>query len=165
MTTNRKKLTADLIASVSFLGFAIFVYALSVRLPAEAAEFPKLISTALGCLSIVLIISTLRKKRLFYRKHGLPDTKDGETEDKTGNNDWKVELASFSLPALSMIFVLIVPVIGFEFAAFLFMTASLLILGKRKALRYFYIPLLVPLILTLVFRTGLHIRLPSSFKL
>ena len=30
MTTNRKKLTADLIASVSFLGFAIFVYALSV---------------------------------------------------------------------------------------------------------------------------------------
>ncbi len=146
----------DFISGLGFLIFSFVVFFLSNRIPDEAALFPKILSWTMGVISIAFLVQVYMKWNKIFAAQDT-DVKNNATSIK---KLLVSEAYSMVLPALAILFVFALPVIGFEITAFIFLLAGIFLLGERRLLPLISIPFGTTLILTLVFRNGLGLRLP-----
>lgn len=88
----------------------------------------------------------------FFLEH----TTDGKTAENAEARWYPVWVIVYCV-----LFILFLEYLAFEIATFLLMVAIMLLFGFRVALRLWYLPLVVPIILVIVFAWGLQVRLPS----
>jgi hypothetical protein len=60
----------------------------------------------------------------------------------------------------NILFVWLLPIIGFEIVGFLFILGGMVMLGGKLVKRYWWVAVLLPITLGVVFRTLLDLRLP-----
>lgn len=160
MADKKDNFLVDVITGAFFLLFCVFFYFENAKLPAEAAFFPSMVIWSLALCSFSLIWIALFRK---YRRR--------KEEIKQSNKQRKLfftwgKLISEFIPVicflLVVIFIILLPLIGFEYSAFIFLLTGMWLINKNQLKRNIYIPILIPVILAFLFRIILKLSLPAS---
>jgi hypothetical protein len=142
------------IVQVGLIALSFLVYLESAELSSNARAFPRAMAIALFVLVILLMLSNGLKQR--------KNSPDADSKDNNPGNSLNYKtmsiLAGFII--FNVLFVWLLPIIGFEIASFLFILGGMIMLGGKLAKRYWWVALLLPILLGIVFRTLLDLRLP-----
>lgn len=160
--SDRQARMKDAVAGIAFLLLGLITLQHLRSMPDAAALFPRVI--AFGCIgfSIVLLVQVaLRSMQASSRKKGAGEVKAaaGASEPGAGTGFRAFWITTVFL-ILSITFVWLLPVVGFELGSVAYVAAGMLLLGGRRALRYMYVPVVVSAALVLVFRVLLKVNLP-----
>jgi hypothetical protein len=109
---------------------------------------------SLFVLVILLMLSNILKQK----KESSGSVSKVQNPGSTLNYKLMSILAGFIV--FNVLFVWSLPVIGFEPAGFLFILGGMIMLGGKQAKRYWWVALVLPVVLGVVFRTLLDLRLP-----
>lgn len=142
------------IVQAGLIGLGILVYVSSAELSESARAFPRATVITLFILVILLMLSNLLKQR----KGSSGATSKDDNPGSSLNYKTLSILAGFII--FNVLFVWLLPVIGFEIAGSLFIFGGMIMLGGKQAKRYWWVALCLPILLGVVFRTLLDLRLP-----
>ncbi|PLX35636.1 MAG: hypothetical protein C0605_09055 [Hyphomicrobiales bacterium] len=145
---DKRHLSFVLLCGLVILSGLIFHWTADMTPGAEM--FPRAMAVGLAVFSVIELL------RMFISGAGGKDDKSSNEKELRST----LVMGAFFLLVIG--FFLVFPVIGFEISAVVFMLASMVLLGGVKALRRWYIALLFPGLLVLVFRIGLEVRLPTA---
>lgn len=161
MADKKDNFFVDIITGIFFLFFCTFFYFENKKLNADAGLFPGMIIWALVLCSIILIGTSVYKKKLSRKKGGITENKK-QTKSLCRREILKYEFFTIIFFILVITFIILLPIIGFELAAFIFMLTGMWWIDKEQLKRNYYIPVLIPAILTLIFRVIFNLSLPVS---
>ena len=161
---DKKKKLSDIIISILFIVFSLYLINMTRQYPPETKIFPIFIFTILIILSVLLIINNIRKKEWASVKEGL--------FGKFNTIPW------FKLTGVMLIYFLFVitfPKIGFLNGSFIFILVMLFVADTvtytkkelpKVILRYIFFSLSCVLIIYFIFIKTLNLYLPINiFKL
>lgn len=139
------------VVQAGLLGICLLVYLSSAELSEQARAFPRAMAAGLFVLVVLLIVTNAIKQK-----------KGGPAKLENPGNSLNVKTMSILVGFIifNVLFVWLMPKIGFEVAGFLFIFGGMLMLGGKAAARYWWVALLLPVVLGVVFRTLLDLRLP-----
>lgn len=161
MPDKKDNFLIDIISGIFFLVFCIFLYFKNIKLSADSRLFPGIIIWALALCSISLIVKALYNRYLNKKKsrigHNNKKRKPIFTREML-----KYEFLPIVFYLLVIIFIILLPLIGFEFAAFIFMVTGMWLINKEQLKRSYYLTVLIPAILVFLFRVMLNISLPVN---
>jgi len=158
---NRDKITGNLISGGAMFGLSIFILQQTSSFSSQAATFPRLLSFVLLALSTLFIASTIwgyiKNKKSFTKESEVVDS------DEVSSLKWSEiikEVYPFSIIILCILFITALNTIGFELSASILILATMALIDRKEAVRKFYIALIVPVVLILIFKFGIGLRLP-----
>lgn len=158
MSNTQNTFKSDIISSLTFIILSILIIYYSASLPHTAAHFPNIIAIIMIIASFILFIKSFISLRLNYDKN------KRTTKTLSHHSVWIRLLGVLIILSLSGMFILVLPIIGFEYAAFIFIASCIWLLGDWRAIkRYWYIPIVSTLLMSVLFRIALHVKLPVSF--
>ena len=141
------------IVQVGLICISLMVYLNSAELSESARAFPRTMAISLFVLVVLLMVSSLIKEK--------KADADSVTNDNPGTNlNAKTMSILGGFIVVNVLFVWLLPIIGFEIAGFLFILGGMIMLGGKLAKRYWWVALLLPVLLGVVFRSLLDLRLP-----
>jgi hypothetical protein len=150
--SSEKTLSAVMSTLLILLSGAIFVWTSDMTPGAEL--FPRIMAGGLALFGIVEL--TLMITRYWQEKH---KNKQLQLTDPFTTRKSFLYMGAFFL--LVILFFGALPYAGFALTSAVFMFVSMLLIGGKKALRKWFLALLVPAIIILAFQYGLDVRLPS----
>jgi hypothetical protein len=155
----QENLVGNIISGGAMFSLSIFVFQHVSNFSPKAATFPKLLSSVLLVLSSIFIASTIWKfvvhKKAFPKVAEEVDSEKSSTLIKT-----KTNLYPFSIIFLCIFFITALSRIGFEISAAILILATMTLIDRKAAVGRWYIALIVPAVLILVFKFGVGLRLP-----
>ena len=158
----RKKI--DTIGNLaSYIGFCcvgFFVIYLSLSMKAASALFPILLSLILIVFNMSLIAKQCLGKKSNKDKQVFNRKKGKEKGNFTKKQSLKYEIYPFIVILFCLFFIVGFQKIGFDISAFLLTFVTMVIINPKEGFRKFYIALLVPFLLILLFKSGLNLRIP-----
>lgn len=161
MTDKKDNFLVDVIAGVFFLIFCVFFLVKSAKLPAGAALFPDMVIWSLVLCSLGLIGTAVRRRCLSRKKEEIKQN-NKQRKPLFTREKFRYEFFPIAFFLIVIMFIILLPLIGFEYATFIFMLTGMWLINKNQLKRNFYIPFLIPIILTLLFRIILNVSLPAS---
>ncbi|GAA0321485.1 hypothetical protein GCM10008967_09990 [Bacillus carboniphilus] len=144
MTLANRIIGTLLVILSAYVWFTANAFPESIGVGPGADFFPKLSAASLAILSIMLI---LKKEK-----------SDESIFSVSGSSAWKFVIGFITM----IVFVILVEIIGFTVAATLFGISWLWLMGIRKLVKLFLIPILVSLLITLVFEQLLNVPIPHG---
>ncbi|MBN1956730.1 MAG: tripartite tricarboxylate transporter TctB family protein [Desulfuromonadales bacterium] len=139
------------VVQAGLVGISLLVYLSSAELSASARAFPRAMALGLLVLVVLLIVTNAIKQ-------AKGDSEKVENPGSSLNVKTMSILVGFIV--FNVLFVWLMPKIGFEVAGFLFIFGGMIMLGGKAAARYWWVALGLPILLGVVFRTLLDLRLP-----
>ena len=144
----------DLVFSICMVVVSIVLAVQSFRYPADSALFPRVLSILLLLLSLLLVIRVFRQP---------------PSEDRTGG----IRGNAFSLmknqPMLvfgsTVLYVVMIPVLGFLVSTALFIFGSILFRDRRKLVVAAIYGICFPAVIYVVFQAVLGVTLPRGWLL
>lgn len=136
----------DLYLSTCLLLFSGFVFIKAFEFPEEAAYFPKLFSSVLGILAILLLISSL------YRKNS------ASTNEKTNYKN-----TIFIILGL-IVYALVLRTIGYVISTGVLVLYVIYILGYRKIRNIILVSVISVIFAYVIFGMFLKVPLPHLFN-
>jgi len=153
----------EIIASGVMVAFFIFMLINSVGLH-EIRRFgemgsgfwPILVLSAATLLSIILLISNFMK----YLKEKTPS---GAATSPEAQRDVRSRRKKFALSViLLLIYIVVMPWIGFGLSTLIYVLAFILVLGERRKLVLIFSPILVTVLMVLIFSKFIAIPFPKG---
>ncbi|MEJ2471536.1 MAG: tripartite tricarboxylate transporter TctB family protein [Desulfuromonadales bacterium] len=142
------------IVQAGLIGLCLLVYLNSAELSDSARAFPRAMAISLFVLVILLMLSNVLKQK---KGSSAVSTK----EENPGNSlNYKTMSILAGFIVFNILFVWLLPIIGFEIVGFLFILGGMVMLGGKLVKRYWWVAVLLPITLGVVFRTLLDLRLP-----
>jgi magnesium-transporting ATPase (P-type) len=141
------------------LGFFVIYQSLSIK--AASALFPILLSVSLIIFNLLTLIL-----RIFFRKSTTKNKQEvaGKSAKQEESLVEKKKLNYEIFPFIAIVFCLLFIVgfqkIGFDISAFLLTFATMILINPKEGFRKYYIALLIPFLLILLFKFGLNLRIP-----
>ncbi len=142
------------IVQVGLIGISVLVYMSSEELSESSRAFPRTMAISLLVLVVLLMISNYLK----LKKD--PAAKDAKSNNPGSSLSAKTMTILVGFIIFNVLFVWLLPIIGFEIAGFLFILGGMIMLGGSAAKRFWWVALVLPVVLGVVFRTLLDLRLP-----
>lgn len=142
------------IVQAGLIGISILVYMSSEELSDSARAFPRTMAISLLVLVVLLMISNYMKEK--------KNTGTGNAQDANPGSSLNAKTMTILVGFIifNVLFVWLLPIIGFEIAGFLFILGGMIMLGGSAAKRFWWVALVLPVVLGVVFRTLLDLRLP-----
>jgi len=157
----QENFVGNIISGGAMLSLSIFVFQHVSNFSPKAATFPKLLSFVLLVLSLMFIVSTIWKfavhKKAFSKVTEVVESEKASTSKKL---NIITEVYPFSIIFLCIFFITALSRIGFEISAAILILATMALIDRKAAVRRWYIALIVPVALILVFKFGVGLRLP-----
>ena len=142
------------IVQVGLIGISVLIYMGSEELSDSARAFPRTMAISLLVLVVLLMISN-------YIKQKKDTSATGANNENPGSSlNAKTMTILVGFIVFNVLFVWLLPKIGFEIAGFLFILGGMFMLGGTAAKRFWWVALVLPVALGVVFRTLLDLRLP-----
>lgn len=140
------------IIGIILLVFSGFAYLCSTKIPEKAATFPKVLIYLIATFSILLMITSFLKKEEYKL---LPAVFNLDS-----NKKYKLLCIIFC----TLTYIVLIPILGYFFTTFMFVSASPMALGKQIKKNYYIIPisLIIVIILFLVFKAWLNLFMPQG---
>ncbi len=142
------------IVQVALIGISVLVYMSSEELSESSRAFPRTMAISLLVLVVLLMISN------YLKKQKDPSGKGAQNDNPGSSLNVKTMTILVGFIIFNVLFVWLLPIIGFEIAGFLFILGGMLMLGGAAAKRYWWVALVLPVVLGVVFRSLLDLRLP-----
>ncbi len=142
------------IVQVGLVGISLLVYLNSTELSDSARAFPRAMAGSLLVLVICLMASTIMKEK----KEGSGTAAKNDNPGSSLNVKTMTILGGFIV--FNVLFVWLLPIIGFEITGFLYILGGIIMLGGAAAKRFWWVAVVLPVLLGVVFRTLLDLRLP-----
>lgn len=150
----------NLASYFAFCGLAFWILYLSCSIRPESALFPRMFSYILIVLNLGLIFTTLLERSSQKNKQKLFNKKEEIENIASINRKPIYEIYPLFTIIFCIIFILGFERIGFDLSAFILTFATMILINAKEAFRKFYIALIFPLILILIFKIGFHLRMP-----
>jgi len=150
------------IPGIASLGLSLYVWLYISDLGEGAAAIPGLIAIVLAILSLLLIISGIKEYNQLNKEY--TQERQSADQDKGKFTSLKMELYPFTLIIVCIVFLLLFDSVGFDIGAAVLLFAAMLLIDAKEAVRKFYLVILIPLVLVLIFKFGLSLRLPLFFQ-
>lgn len=147
MIGRRKKIllkNSNFYLSVFFIVLSIFIFIQSLQMPEEAQQFPILIAIPLFIFACLLLFKTLKNKQA--------DVSLEVTNIK------KISVLLF----LMIIYVLVLPILGYFISSFLLFVCTFVIMGYRKLIFGSIVAAVVVTAIFFLFNGLLNIPLPQN---
>jgi Na+/melibiose symporter-like transporter len=157
----QENIVGNLISGGAMFSLSIFIFQQVSSFSPKAATFPKMLSFVLLVLSLMFIASTLWK--FAVHKKALPkvtEEVDSERVSTSKRLEIITEVYPFSIIILCIFFITALNKIGFEISASILILATMALIDRKEAVRKFYVALIVPVALILIFKFGVGLRLP-----
>lgn len=138
------------IVQMGLVGFCVLVFVSSEELAESSRAFPRTMAVTLIVLVALLILTNYVKQK----KSGI------EAANPVGNLNARTTIILISFIVLNILFVWLLPIVGFEIIGFIFILCGMIMLGGKSAARFWWIAIALPIVLGFVFRTLLDLRLP-----
>jgi len=147
------KLLGDTISALAIIGLCIFILVFSPSLGEGARTFPLFIGVFMGLFALFIAVRDIFD---YYQK-----SKQGRIDLTAGQklNLWP-DIAPFVVIGICFVYLVLFSRIGFELSGFILMFSIMCLINVRQAVRKFYIALITPVVLLLLFSFGLNLRLP-----
>jgi hypothetical protein len=160
--SNTEILKREFFVGLMFFAAALIFLFFSLRPEGRATLFPTIISSALIIFSLVFSIQQLF---LILKSRG---SKNSSLLIKGRHNftySFKLNIFLLIIPLITLGFIMVLPLIGFEASGFVLMFAIMLIINRHLAVKKIHYAVLVPIILNLIFKYALNIHLPGTWEL
>jgi len=154
--------SGDTVAALLLMPFAILVYRWAWDFPQGKEESlgpcfsPKILAVVLGLLAALLAANSLFPKKKSVAPKISGDREGRQDETATRSNYLLIALVAFLL----LVYVLVLPWLGFVAATSLFLTASIYALRRRYLLRIVFLSALFAGCVFVVFKMVLRVPLP-----
>jgi len=158
----KKELYIELIVGLGIVVFSSMMVKYSMRIESNASVFPFYISVLLLIFTGVFII---QKTLIIIQKQNSSKEPFIKVQDIGRLDQFKSVVSPMVATLLCLLFIWAFPIIGFEISAFLLMFLIMLSINYKEAISKIWIPLLIPILLILIFRLGLHIRIPLALDI
>ena len=153
----------DIIVGLCFLIFCVFFYFKSVNLSDDAKIFPLLILFCLTSCSLGLFITSIRQVYLSKTKEKQKIIQNSKPRKRLFTiEEFRSEFFAIIFFLLVVVYIIFLPLIGFEYSSIIFMVAGMWLVNKKQLKRNYYVAILIPLIFTLLLRVLLNVSLPAS---
>jgi len=160
MMRKQVNVTGNLISYFAFCCLGFFIIYLSSSIRSESALFPLLLSSLLILFNIGLMANDIlgwfskkNKEKYLNKKKKIGDI-------ITLNKSFSYEIYPFITIVLCIFFIIGFEKIGFDLSAFMLTFTTMILINSKEAFRKFYIAIIIPLVLILVFKIGLNLRIP-----
>lgn len=140
---------------VALLAGAAWVIVDASAMPEAAAGFPIAMAIAVALFSVGALVQVAAGSGSAPGSSATP-----EDAGASGPSSASIVLRGLAFVVLAVGFVFLLDRIGFEPAAAILIAASMCVLDLREARRFWWIAVVLPPVLGLLFRTGLQLRLP-----
>ena len=158
----KKELYIELFVGLGIVVFSSMMVKYSMRIESNASVFPFYISVLLLIFTGVFII---QKTLIIIQKQNSSKEPFIKVQDIGRLDQFKSVVSPMVATLLCLLFIWAFPIIGFEISAFLLMFLIMLSINYKEAISKIWIPLLIPILLILIFRLGLHIRIPLALDI
>ncbi|WP_175637065.1 tripartite tricarboxylate transporter TctB family protein [Oceanobacillus sojae] len=135
---------SDFYLSIFFIGLSIFIFIQSLQMPEQAQQFPMLISIPLCIFSCALLVKTAIRKK-------------GDAIFDIANIR-KVSILLF----LMIVYVFLLPILGYFISSLLLFISTFIIMGYRKIISGSITAIVVVTAIFFLFDTLLNIPLPQN---
>ncbi len=153
-----KEITIDFYIYLGFIILGLFIIWQSSDLRSASALFPRLLSYLILLLSVTLLfLNFIHKKNLLTEEKSESPKK---TEIKPKKDPLYFELIPLVIIFFCILFLLLFQNIGFDISAFITIFAIMVFMNKKEGLQKYYLAILIPLVIILLFKYGLNLRLP-----
>jgi len=150
----------DIIFNFIFCGLAFFILYQTSAIRPESALFPKMLGYVLLALNFFLILPKFFLNTSNLIKNKKTGTEERRIRGKIKNQKYIYEIYPFFIILFCILFLLGCERIGFDLSAFGIILATMLLINREEAFSKFYFAIIIPLVLILIFRTGLGLRIP-----
>jgi len=150
----------DIIINFAFCGLAFFILYKTSAIKPESALFPKMLGYVLLVLNFPLILLKFFPNISNPTKNKKTETEEKRIRGRIKDQKYISEIYPFFIILFCILFLLGCERIGFDLSAFGLILATMLLINREEAFRKFYFAIIIPLVLILVFRTGLGLRIP-----
>lgn len=150
----------DIIFNFIFCGLAFFILYQTSAIRPESALFPKMLGCVLLALNFFLILPKFFLNTSNLIKNKKTGTEERRIRGKIKNQKYIYEIYPFFIILFCILFLLGCERIGFDLSAFGIILATMLLINREEAFSKFYFAIIIPLVLILIFRTGLGVRIP-----
>lgn len=155
----------DIIFNFAFCGLAFFILYQTSAIRPESALFPKMLSYFLLALSFSLILLKFFSSISNLIKNKKTGVEEGRIRGKIKDQKYIYEIYPFFIILFCILFLLGCERIGFDLSAFGIILATMLLINRKEAFRKFYFAIIIPLVLILIFKTGLNLRIPLFIEI
>ena len=153
-----KEITIDFYIYLGFMLIGLFIIWQSSDLRPASALFPRLLSYLILLLGVTLLFMNFINKKNLLTEEKVEPTKKEEIILK--KNQLYYELVPLTIILFCILFLLLFQNLGFDISAFITIWVIMIFMNKKEGLRKYYIALLIPLLIILLFKYGLNLRLP-----
>lgn len=147
----KKWLNADVVSGLFIIILSLFFLLIAGKMPAGAAQFPKIILYILGVLGFILMVTGIRKIL---------------TEKSELNSNDEVEKISLKNPLTAIAIIgcygILIRILGFYFATVVYIIIFMIFFGERDVKKIIITAILVNVFVYLLFAVQLHVRLPKG---
>lgn len=154
----QENIVGNTVSYIAFCCLGIFVIYLASSMRIASALFPIILSITLIIFNLSLIFKTFLKwisdRKILFKKKG-KEEKITSIREKT-----LFEIFPFITIIFCSLFVVGFEKIGFDISAFLLAFAIMILINPKEGFRKFYIALLIPFLLIVLFKVGLNVRMP-----
>jgi len=148
----------NVLSYFAFCAIAIFILIESSHMNPNSAMFPRLLSMVMLGLNLFLIAQYFfhffhkraRKETIYYKKIHWGNL----------SNFKKYDIHPLFVFILCFLFIIAYNRIGFELSAIFLAASIMLSINKKEAIKKLYFAILIPLFFLLIFKVGLHLRIP-----
>ncbi|MCK5767812.1 MAG: tripartite tricarboxylate transporter TctB family protein [Candidatus Atribacteria bacterium] len=160
MMRKKVNIMGNLISYFAFCCLGFFIVYLSLSIRAESALFPLVLSYLLILFNLGLIVNNILGWYSKKNKEKYLNEK-GKIDNTTKiNKNISYEIYPFIAIILCIFFIIGFEKIGFDLSAFMLTFTVMILINSKEAFRKFYIALIIPAILILIFKIGLNLRMP-----
>ncbi|WP_176817139.1 tripartite tricarboxylate transporter TctB family protein [Franzmannia pantelleriensis] len=140
----------ELCVIVAVLVFSLWALLEANTMTGSASNFPSMMALSAACFSLLSLVRV-------WKVRG----KDAEEVSLSFSSLLRI----LGFVGATVLFVISLNPLGFELAGSMLLLIGMALLDWRVALRYWWIAVLLPMFLGVVFRLGLQLRLPSSWPI
>jgi hypothetical protein len=148
----------NLLTGGVLFGLSVYTIHQTSSLSPGVADFPRFLGFLLFGLNILFIITTLRKRSI---RRKMTDEKFEHRIDGLSNGPRiNRELYPFTIIIFCAIFIYLMDIIGFEISACILILLTMCIIDRNQVKKSFYLILLAPAVLIIIFKLGMGLRIP-----
>ncbi len=146
---------SNIVASLLFIALSIWLFITSYFFPKAPSSmfgpglFPMILASGLMIMSIILLVQTLLEKK--NSNHSGIDIKSPEIR------------RSFTSLIATIIYVIAMNYLGFIVSTVIFLLFLMYLLKNREYIKMIIVSIVVSIAIQIIFKTVLHITLPSGF--
>jgi len=152
-------MVGNLISYFAFCCLGFFIIYLSSSMKAESVLFPLILSYMLILFNLGLIFANPLERAFQKNKQRLFGKKEEIENISNINRKPFYEIYPFFVIMFCILFIVGFEKIGFDLSAFMLTFATMILINSKEGFRKFYIALIIPLILILLFKFGLNLRM------